>query len=332
MRFAEVMFVSAKNKLRTNNLLTAARKAYENANRRVPTAVLNQVVTEAISIAPPPPGKRSKRLRIYYATQVSVCPPLFLLFVNDTTLMTPNYLQYLERKLREAFDFAGAPIKIYDASKRETELIMSPLEIVTVCFYLLVAYFIGSIPTGYWLAKRLKGVDIRQMGSGSTGATNVYRCIGKVAGIFVFIVDFLKGYLPVLLVCSCYYSPDIYHLLPVFIAAAILIGHSCSIFLNFKGGKSAATGLGTLFALNLPVGLSTFLTWMVVLYISKMVSVASIIATATCILYMVFFGGPPSYIAYCVLGFIYVTYRHKENIKRIMAGTEAKIGKGADKQ
>ena len=111
LHFAEVIFVSAKNKLRTNNLLTAATKAYENANRRVATAVLNQVITEAIAFSPPPPGKRSKRLRIYYATQVDVCPPLFLLFVNDMTLLTANYQQYLERKLREAFDFSGAPIK-----------------------------------------------------------------------------------------------------------------------------------------------------------------------------------------------------------------------------
>ncbi len=111
LNFAETIFVSAKNKLRTHNLLTAARKAYENANRRVATAVLNQVINEAIAFSPPPPGKRSKRLKIYYVTQVSVCPPLFLLFVNDTTLMTANYQQYLERKLREAFDFSGAPIK-----------------------------------------------------------------------------------------------------------------------------------------------------------------------------------------------------------------------------
>jgi GTPase len=111
LRFAQVMFISAKNKLRTHNILSAARKAYDNANRRIATSPLNQVLNEAIALSPPPPGKRSKRLRIYYATQVDVCPPLFALFVNDTTLLTSNYAQYLERKLREAFDFSGAPIK-----------------------------------------------------------------------------------------------------------------------------------------------------------------------------------------------------------------------------
>ena len=205
--------------------------------------------------------------------------------------------------------------------------------------YLVIVYLIGSIPTGYWLAKRLKGIDIRTVGSGSTGATNVYRCVGKTAGVSVFLIDFLKGYLPVIIaeelltaqikpIQGCCYvaTIDNYHILPVLTAAVALIGHSRSIFLGFKGGKSAATGLGTLFALDFRVGLFTFLTWMIVLYIGKMVSVASILATAMCIPLMMFFRPIPSYIIYCILGFIYVTIRHKANIDRILAGTEPKIG------
>ncbi len=204
---------------------------------------------------------------------------------------------------------------------------------------LLVAYFaaiylIGSIPTGYWLAKQLKNIDIRTVGSGSTGATNVYRCVGKTAGISVFIIDFLKGYLPVVFAVnnsgSITYclnpSPNVVHLIAVLTAATVLVGHSRSIFLGFKGGKSAATGLGTLFALDFRVGLFTFITWMIVLYLCKMVSLASILATASCILYMTLFAGPPAYIVYCVLGFLYVAFRHKDNIKRILAGKEPKIG------
>ncbi len=211
----------------------------------------------------------------------------------------------------------------------------------TICLT-LATYLIGSIPTGYWLAKRLKGIDIRQIGSGSTGATNVYRNVGKTAGISVFVIDFLKGYLPVVFFTwitthlvnygdglPCREEPLLpYHLFPILIATATLIGHSRSIFLGFRGGKSAATGLGTLFALNFKVGIGTFATWMVVLYLGKMVSLASILATASCIPYMIFFGGPPSYIVYCILGFLYVAYRHKDNIKRIMSGTEPKIGSG----
>ncbi len=212
---------------------------------------------------------------------------------------------------------------------------------VGICFCFVIAYLIGSIPTGYWLAKVLKGIDIRTVGSGSTGATNVYRNVGKVAGIAVFIIDFLKGYLPVLFATEseklyfmdkpwlegAYIEPTYESFLfPVLLATAALIGHSRSIFLGFKGGKSAATGLGTLFALDWRVGACTFITWMIVLYTSKIVSMASILATAACIPLMIFFQTIPSYICYCILGFIYVTLRHKANIGRILAGTEPKIG------
>jgi len=177
------------------------------------------------------------------------------------------------------------------------------------------------------------------MGSGSTGATNVYRNVGKVAGVSVFVIDFLKGYLPVIVTAFVEQSStyrygngsqltpiDPNHLLPVLTAAAALIGHSRSIFLGFKGGKSAATGLGTLFALDPAVGALTFLSWMIVLYFSKMVSLASILATFMCIPYMFVLHPITSYVVYCVLGFIYVTVRHKDNIGRILAGTEPKIG------
>lgn len=206
---------------------------------------------------------------------------------------------------------------------------------------MLISYIIGSIPTGYWLTKVLKGIDIRQVGSGSTGATNVYRNVGKAAGISVFVIDFLKGWLPVFLAvavtpvrgpgpregCLVYEMVlDPYYLLPVITATGALIGHSRSVFLGFKGGKSAATGLGTLFALDFRVGAFTFITWMIVLYVSKIVSIASILATASCIPLMMFFKPITSYICYCVLGFVYVTIRHKANIGRILAGTEPKIG------
>ncbi len=215
---------------------------------------------------------------------------------------------------------------------------MRDFHLIFICAgYLIIAYLVGSIPTGYWLAKALKGIDIRTVGSGSTGATNVYRSVGKTAGISVFVIDFIKGFFPTYFAGAILVlggvkifdgtrMTDICYLLPVFSAAAVLVGHSRSIFLGFKGGKSAATGLGTLFALDFRVGIFTFLFWMMVLYISKMVSVASILATAICIPLMIFFRPIPSYIIYCIFGFVYVTIRHKANIGRILAGTEPKIG------
>ncbi len=111
LSFADIVFSSAKNKLRTNDLLTAAKNAYAQGGKKVQTALLNQVINQAVALTPPPSGKRSKRLRIYYATQVDGHPPTFLLFVNDPELMTDNYQHYLERKFREAFNFSGTPIK-----------------------------------------------------------------------------------------------------------------------------------------------------------------------------------------------------------------------------
>jgi len=194
-----------------------------------------------------------------------------------------------------------------------------------------LSYVIGSIPTGYWLTKALKGIDIRNYGSGSTGATNVWRCVGRGPGVAVFVIDLLKGIIPVGIAIAMCAGPDgaltdPYQLTPVMFAAAALIGHSKSIFLNFQGGKSAATGLGTLLALKPVVGAATFGTWLVVLILFRIVSLASIVATGFCGMYMWALKAPITYIAYCILGFAYVTYRHKANISRMLAGTEPRLG------
>jgi glycerol-3-phosphate acyltransferase PlsY len=193
-----------------------------------------------------------------------------------------------------------------------------------------IGYLSGSIPTGYWLAKWLKGIDIRQHGSGSTGATNVWRCVGKLPGISVFIIDLLKGFLPVYLtVCLTNSLPplaDPYSIMPVLTSLAALIGHSKSIFLDFQGGKSAATGLGTLLALKPIVSLETFVTWILMLWLTKIVSLSSIVAVASCGLYMFLAKAPAIFVLYCILGFIYVTYRHKANIERLLNGTEPRLG------
>jgi glycerol-3-phosphate acyltransferase PlsY len=204
-------------------------------------------------------------------------------------------------------------------------------EFVISILLIVAAYLCGSIPTGYWLAKAMFGIDIRQHGSGSTGATNVWRCVGKWPGIAVFFIDLFKGVLPVRLAiwlgdsCACFNS-DIYRIIPVAIALAALIGHSKSVFLNFSGGKSAATGLGTLLALQPLVGTATFLTWCCIVSLTRIVSLASILATASCGIYMAISQAPISYIVYCILGFAYVTYRHKANIDRMLEGTEPRLG------
>lgn len=198
---------------------------------------------------------------------------------------------------------------------------------------ILAAYLIGSIPTGYWIGKA-RGIDVRKVGSCSTGATNVYRSVGKLAGIATLIIDLLKGLLPVI------YSQKISHELalnvgnlafnlsdiaPVLVALTTIIGHSKSIFLGMQGGKSAATGLGTMLALSPPAGGLTFATWLIVVFTSKIVSLASMTAAVANVGYMIFFQAPRAFVIYSVIGCLYVVIRHKANIKRLMNGTEAKI-------
>ncbi|HEY9789346.1 MAG TPA: ribosome biogenesis GTPase Der [Candidatus Obscuribacterales bacterium] len=112
LKFAEVVFTSALTKQRLPKILEAAERAWKESRRRISTGLLNQIVNEAQTITPPPAGSRGRRLRIYYCTQVTVSPPTFALFVNDSKLLTPTYKVYLERKIREAFGFKGTPIRL----------------------------------------------------------------------------------------------------------------------------------------------------------------------------------------------------------------------------
>jgi len=203
------------------------------------------------------------------------------------------------------------------------------MNILVMLISLVAAYLIGAIPTGFWLVKALKGVDIRTIGSGSTGATNVWRFAGRTAGISVFAIDLLKGFVPVaagIQLESALALPWPGGMLPVIMATAALIGHSKSVFINFQGGKSAATGLGTLVALNPLVAVCTFATWLAVVLLGRIVSVGSIAAVISSIIYMLWLKAPMPYVAYCIVGFVYITLRHKDNIKRLLNGTEPRIG------
>ncbi len=196
------------------------------------------------------------------------------------------------------------------------------LEIIIV---ILAAYLIGSIPTGYIIVKMFTGQDIRTIGSGSTGATNVKRVMGKKWFFIVMILDAIKGALPVILAKIFTTSFAEIGLLPVLAAVAVIVGHSKSIFLRFTGGKSVASGVGTILALNWQVGLIIAVIWAVITYVSKYVSLGSIIALFISPFLMWFFDAPAAYIVYCALGAVYIIYLHRENIKRLIRGEENKV-------
>lgn len=196
---------------------------------------------------------------------------------------------------------------------------------VQLLLTLILAYIIGSIPTGYIIVKAKTGQDIRTVGSGSTGATNVKRVLGKKWFFIVMALDAIKGALPVVLAKLFVTVGVSLGLAPVIAAIAVIIGHSKSCFLGFKGGKSVASGVGTILALNWLAGLIIAVVWGIITYTTKYVSVGSMIALFISPFLMYFLGAPVAYVGYCALGAVYIIYLHRENIKRLIAGNENKV-------
>jgi glycerol-3-phosphate acyltransferase PlsY len=195
---------------------------------------------------------------------------------------------------------------------------------------LLVAYLLGSFPTGFLAAKLLKGIDIREEGSGSIGATNVLRTLGKGPAIVVLLVDALKGALAIDLANWIYPFTNNESLpLPWLVTLAGLfavIGHSLPVWLKFKGGKSVATSLGILLAMSWQVGLATLGVFAFVVAITRIVSISSIAGAIAVSLFMILFKQPLPYLIFSLAGGVYVIWRHRSNIQRIIAGTEPKVG------
>jgi acyl phosphate:glycerol-3-phosphate acyltransferase len=199
--------------------------------------------------------------------------------------------------------------------------------------FVIIAYLLGSIPTGYLAGRYLKGIDIREHGSGSTGATNVLRTLGKGAGSAVLFIDLLKGAIAVALVNLFYYfyptefiSSNWQPWLVLLTGIAAILGHSKSIFLNFTGGKSVATSLGILLVMNPIVALGTLGSFLIVLAISRIVSLSSICGAIAVNILAISLQQPIPYLLFTGLAGIYVIVRHKSNISRLIAGTEPQLG------
>ena len=206
---------------------------------------------------------------------------------------------------------------------------------------LAAAYLFGAIPTGYLAGRLLKGIDIREHGSGSTGATNVLRTLGKWPGAVVLLVDVLKGAGAILFVRWFYpwlyglpsvmppTAPDLQTWTPWAVCLAglaVLVGHGRSIWLNFTGGKSVAAGLGVLLAMSWPVGLGALAVFGVAVAISRRVSLGSVLAAATAIALICALDHPAPYRLMVISGGLYVILRHRANIGRLLAGTEPRLG------
>ncbi|MGF1536231.1 MAG: glycerol-3-phosphate 1-O-acyltransferase PlsY [Elainellaceae cyanobacterium] len=204
---------------------------------------------------------------------------------------------------------------------------------------LLVSYGLGSLPTGYLAGRFLKNIDIREHGSGSTGATNVLRVLGKGPGAAVLVIDVLKGALAILLTRWLAAQPSITIPSPEAVSAdswlpwltvlagiGVLLGHSRSLWLGFSGGKSVASGLGVLFALHWPTALVALAVFSTVLLLTKIVSLSSLVTALSAPVVTILFSRPLPMVLFVLIAALYILLTHKTNIQRLMNGTEFKLG------
>lgn len=192
---------------------------------------------------------------------------------------------------------------------------------------LLLAYLIGAIPFGV-IAAKICGVDIFKVGSGSTGATNVIRACGKAWGFSVLALDLLKGALATYLGIVVFPGNE---WLIVTCSILAMIGHSYSVFIGFKGGKAAATGIGVLLALNWQIFLVVGLLVIIIRQTTGYQSLASIIPALVAPVIFYFTDQPTAYIVLVCIGALFVWLKHIPNIKRLLNGTETKIVKKKEK-
>lgn len=195
----------------------------------------------------------------------------------------------------------------------------------------IIAYLIGSINFSVILSKKMAGFDVREKGSGNAGTTNMLRAVGKKAAVITLICDILKGVVAILLamLIGNIIEGSNGALLVQIAGIAVIIGHTFPIFFKFKGGKGVATSLGVLIMSNWQIGLICLVFALVLMALTQMVSVGSI---AAAILYPVLtlfipqnYIVPGNYLIYSIILAVLIVVNHRENVKRLLSGTENKI-------
>ena len=188
----------------------------------------------------------------------------------------------------------------------------------------VLGHVCGSGPSGLWLVQAFHGIDIRNYGSKNIGTTNVFRTVGPKTAVLVLIADAFKGILAVGIMSYFFHNP----LLDVVTALGALLGHNYSLFLGFKGGKGVATALGLLIFMMPKVAVASFGIWLVCVLLTRYVSLGSIMAAIFTPPLAWYLGYPSAYVIFSVVAAFFVVLRHKENIHRLLTGTESKIKPG----
>lgn len=186
---------------------------------------------------------------------------------------------------------------------------------------IFTSFLLGSIPFGYILGL-LKGVDIRKHGSGNVGATNVARVLGKKYGVIVYILDFLKGFIPAFLALKLF---GIDSWITVLVGLAAVLGHMFSPFLGFRGGKGVATASGVLFGISPLLALIVFAIWFLTFKRSGYVSLASIVAALSSIFLVGILNYPFPVKFLVTITAVFILVKHKSNVERLMEGRELRV-------
>ena len=198
------------------------------------------------------------------------------------------------------------------------------ISIFSYVIWYAIGHVCGSVPCGLWICKMIYGIDIRDYGSKNIGTTNVFRTVGWSAALAVLAGDILKGLLVVILADYLYHNPW----LNLVTALGAFLGHSYSVFLGFKGGKSVATGVGMVIFLMPKVAIAVTLVWLALVFATRYVSLGSIVGALAAPFFAWYFAYPLPYCILAVFAAVTITVRHKDNIKRLMSGTESKIKPG----
>jgi glycerol-3-phosphate acyltransferase PlsY len=199
---------------------------------------------------------------------------------------------------------------------------------------IFISYTIGSIPTAYIFGRIFKGIDIRNFGSGNVGATNAFRVLGRGAALLVLVLDMLKGLVAVTLVADFLISKILFfdsEALRVILGISSILGHNWTIFLRFKGGKGVATTFGALLGLAIKIsslrlifGFLVF-TWLLIFFISRIVSLASVLTSIALPIYMFLFKQSGNLILAGFAIALFIILRHKSNLQRIFQGKESRL-------
>ncbi|MCK4663903.1 MAG: glycerol-3-phosphate 1-O-acyltransferase PlsY [Bacteroidales bacterium] len=203
------------------------------------------------------------------------------------------------------------------------------MQVIINIILILVAYLLGSIPTAVWIGKIFYGIDVREHGSGNAGSTNTFRVIGIKAGIAVFIIDVLKGWLAVnLIYLTNYYIPETgkYINLQLLLGIAAFIGHIFPVYVGFRGGKGVATLFGVIIAIHPYAALIIVGIFTITLLISKYVSLSSMIAgfSFPVFIIVVFETTTPSLVIFSLIIAVLLLFTHQKNIERLLKREENK--------